>query len=106
MRMRYGDVRALDQKRQALILMESAGCDTTQPSGPKEWSKLQQALAPDYRLKIFQFKINTRRLQLELLYKGWGNGQCINVLFDYIWTLRRHTLIAWRHRYSKLLRLL
>jgi hypothetical protein len=80
--MRKGDVRSVDQKQQALALMESAGCDTTQPCGPEEWGKLQQVLAPDYRLKIFQFKVNTRRLQLEPLYKGWGHGTCLNVLYD------------------------
>jgi hypothetical protein len=41
LQMRKGDTQALDQKRQALALMESAGCDTTQPCGPEEWSKLQ-----------------------------------------------------------------
>jgi hypothetical protein len=80
--MRLGDTQALDQKRQALTLMEEAGCDTTQLCGPEEWGKLQQALAPDYRFKIFQFKVNTQRLQLEPLYKGWGHGTCLNVLYD------------------------
>jgi hypothetical protein len=55
-RMRKGDKRSVDQKQQALALMEEAGCDPTQPCGPEEWSKLQQVLAPHYRLKIFQFK--------------------------------------------------
>jgi hypothetical protein len=81
-RMRKGDVRALDQKQQALALMEEAGCDTSQPCGPEEWGKLQRALAPEFRLKIFQFKVNTRRLQLEPLYKGQGHGTCLNVLYD------------------------
>jgi hypothetical protein len=61
---------------------EQAGCDTSQPCGPEEWSKLQQALAPDYRLKIFQFKVNTSKLKLEPLYKGQGHGTCLNVLYD------------------------
>jgi hypothetical protein len=81
-RMRLGDVRALDQKRQALALMEEAGCDTTQPCGLEEWRTLQHVLAPEIRLKIFQFKVNTRRLQLEPLYKGWRHGTCLNVFFD------------------------
>jgi hypothetical protein len=59
LQMRKGDAQALGQKRQALALMESAGCDTTQPCGPEEWSKLQHVLAPEFRLKIFQFKVNT-----------------------------------------------
>jgi hypothetical protein len=62
--------------------MESVGCDTTEPCGPEEWSKLQQALAPDYRLKIFQFKVNTWRLQLEPLYKGWDHGKCLIILYN------------------------
>jgi hypothetical protein len=81
-RMRQGDHDSLDQKRQAVALMEEAGCETTQPCGPEEWSKLQRTLAPEFRLKIFQFKVNTRRLQLEPLYKGWGHGTCLNVLYD------------------------
>jgi hypothetical protein len=40
-RMRQGDTKTLDQKRQAVALMEEAGCETTQPCGPEEWSKLQ-----------------------------------------------------------------
>jgi hypothetical protein len=82
LRMRKGDTKALDQKRQAVALMEEAGCETTQPCGPEEWSKLQRALVPEFRFKIFQFKGNTRRLQLEPLYKGWGHGTCLNVLYD------------------------
>jgi hypothetical protein len=81
-RMRLGDVRSVDQKRQALALMEEARCETTQPCGPEEWGKLQRTLALDYRLKIFQFKVNTRCIQLEPLYKGWGHGTCLNVLYD------------------------
>jgi hypothetical protein len=81
-RMRLGDTQALEQKRQALALMEEAGCDPTQPCGPEEWGKLQRVLAPEFRLKIFQFKVNTRRLQLEPLYKGYGDGTFLNVLYD------------------------
>jgi hypothetical protein len=81
-RMRLGDTQALEQKRQAVALMEEAGCETTQPCGPEEWSKLQRTLALEFRLKIFQFKVNTRRLQLEPVYKGWGHGTCLNVLYD------------------------
>jgi hypothetical protein len=40
-RMRQGDHDSLDQKRQAVALMEEAGCETTQPCCPEEWSKLQ-----------------------------------------------------------------
>jgi hypothetical protein len=79
---RYGDVRALDQKRQALALMEEAGCETTQPCGPEEWGKLQRSLTLEFRLKMFQFKVNTRRLELEPLYKEWGHGTCLNGLYD------------------------
>jgi hypothetical protein len=68
--MRKGDVRGVDQKQQALAPMEQAVCNISALCGPKEWSKIQQALVPDYYLKIFQFKVNTRRLQLEPLYKG------------------------------------
>jgi hypothetical protein len=78
-RMRLGDERSIDQKRQALDLMEEAGCETPLPCGPEEWSKLQRALASEFRLKIFQFKVNTRRLQLQSLYKGWEHGTCLNV---------------------------
>jgi hypothetical protein len=80
--MRFGDVRSVDQKQQALALMEESGCETTQPCGPEEWGKLQRALAPEFRLKIFQFKVNTSKLKLEPLYKGQGHGRCLNVLYD------------------------
>jgi hypothetical protein len=82
LRMRKGDHDSLDQKRQAVALLEEAGCDTSQPCGPEEWGKLQQVLAPEFRLKIFLFKVNTHRLQLEPIYKGLGNGTCLNVLLD------------------------
>jgi hypothetical protein len=75
-------MQALDQKRQALALMEQAGCDTSQPCGPEEWGKLQHVLASNYRLKIFQFKVNTSKLKLEPLYKDQGHGTCLNVLYD------------------------
>jgi hypothetical protein len=39
-RVRLGDEQSVDQKRQAVALMEEAGCETTQPCGPEEWSKL------------------------------------------------------------------
>jgi hypothetical protein len=52
LRMRKGDERGVDQKGQALALMEEAGCDTSKPCGPEEWSKLQYVLAPEFRLKI------------------------------------------------------
>jgi hypothetical protein len=51
--MRKGDTQALDQNQHALALMESARCDTSTPCGPMEWGQLQQALVPNYRLKIF-----------------------------------------------------
>ena len=51
--MRLGDQQSADQKRQALALMEEAGCDPTQPCGPEEWEKLQRVLAPEFRLEDF-----------------------------------------------------
>ncbi|XP_048775446.2 uncharacterized protein LOC125680045 [Ostrea edulis] len=82
LRMRKGDTQSLDQKRQALALMELAGCANDQPCGPQEWEKLHQVLAPEYRLKIFQFKTNTQRLRLNPIYRGQGSGKCLNILLD------------------------
>ncbi|XP_062575191.1 uncharacterized protein LOC134237107 [Saccostrea cucullata] len=80
--MRLGDVRANDQKNQAIALMEQAECDITQACGYAEWTKLQQVLAPQYRLKIFQFKSTSTKLTLERIFKGWGDGTCLNILLD------------------------
>jgi hypothetical protein len=60
--MRLGYVCALDKIQQVLALVETAGCDTSQPCGLQEMSQLRKALAPEFRLKIFQFKVNTQRL--------------------------------------------
>ncbi|XP_061181223.1 uncharacterized protein LOC133189847 [Saccostrea echinata] len=81
-RMRKGDYKYLDQKNEALALMEQAGCDIHRPCGPEEWGKLQQVLTPRYRLKIFQFKSTSSKLTLEPVYKGYGEGTCLNVLLD------------------------
>lgn len=62
--------------------MKKAHCDPNIPCGPEEWNKLQEVLAPKFRLKIFQFKTGSTRLKLEPIYKGKGNGICLNVLFD------------------------
>lgn len=50
--MRKGDKDFLDQKRQAIGLMELAGCPIKKTCDPQEWGKLQQVLAPDFRLEI------------------------------------------------------
>ena len=71
-----------EQKKQAVELMKSAECDINQPCGPHEWENLQRVLAPEYRLKIFQFKTGVHRLKLEPIYKGLGTGTCLNVLLD------------------------
>ncbi|XP_061170302.1 uncharacterized protein LOC133179605 [Saccostrea echinata] len=80
--MRLGDTQSLNQKREAITLMEQAGCDIHRPCGPEEWGKLQQVLAPCYRLKIFQFKSTSSKLSLEPVYKGYGEGTCLNVLLN------------------------
>lgn len=59
--MRKGDLESVDQKQQAMELMRQAHCDPKMPCGPREWNKLQEALIPQYRLKIFQFKIRCSR---------------------------------------------
>ena len=46
--------------------MESADCDINQPCGPHKWENLQRILAPEYRLKTFQFKTGVHRLTLHL----------------------------------------
>ncbi|XP_062575961.1 uncharacterized protein LOC134237834 [Saccostrea cucullata] len=78
----YAEGRSLDQKREAIALMEQAECDITQACGYAEWMKLQQVLAPQYRLKIFQFKSTSTKLTLERIFKGWGDGTCLNILLD------------------------
>ncbi|XP_062574745.1 uncharacterized protein LOC134236588 [Saccostrea cucullata] len=79
--MRKG-VQYLDQKNEAIALMEQAGCDITQACRAPEWPKLQEVLAPQYRLKIFQFKSTSTKLCLERIFKGWGDGTCLNILLD------------------------
>lgn len=81
-RMRKGDFRSVDQKQQAMELMRQAHCDPDMPCEPQEWNKLQEALIPQYRLKIFQFKTGCSRTKLEPLYKGKGHGTCLNILLD------------------------
>jgi hypothetical protein len=44
------------EQKKALTLMQQADCDTTQLCKPT------QALAPEFRLKTFQFQLNTQRL--------------------------------------------
>lgn len=51
--MRKGDFESEDQKQQAMELMRQAHCDPNMPCGPQEWNKLQEALVPQYRLRIF-----------------------------------------------------
>ncbi|XP_061170591.1 uncharacterized protein LOC133179932 [Saccostrea echinata] len=79
--MRKGDFQSSDQKKEALALMEQAGCDIHQSCGPEEWAKLQQVLYPQHRLKIFQIKsTSSSKLIFEPIYKGYGDGIFINVL--------------------------
>lgn len=75
------DVLSPQQKKEALELMKLANCDPDLPCGPAEWDKLQNILAPEYRLKIFQFKACSR-LKLEVMYRGKGDGVCLNILLD------------------------
>ena len=51
-------------------------------AGLTNGKNLQRVLAPEYRLKIFQFKKGARRLTLEPVYKGLGTRTCLNVLLD------------------------
>lgn len=82
-RIQEADCRSAVQKKQALELMELAGCDSTLSScGPLEWGNLQGVLYPEFLLKIFQFQPNSSTLKLEPIYKGYGNGKCLNVLLD------------------------
>lgn len=82
-RIQEADCRSAVQKKQALELMELAGCDSTLSScGPLEQGNLQGVLYPEFRLKIFQFQANSSTLKLEPIYKGYGNGKCLNVLLD------------------------
>lgn len=62
--------------------MELARCDPELHCGPIQWRKLQEILWPEFRLKIFQFETNTRALKLKPIYKGHGDGKCLNVLLD------------------------
>lgn len=81
-RIKRNDILSPQQKKEALELMKKAHCDANLPCGPEEWNKLQEVLLPEYRLKIFQFKTVSSRLKLEAIYKGKGNGKCLNVLLD------------------------
>ena len=65
--------------------MNNAGCDLDRISGggPHEWVKLQGVLEPQYRLKIYEFKKRSPRLELIPIYKGTGNGTFFNILLDY-----------------------
>ena len=67
---RRRDVLSPKQKKQAVEHMEIAECDINQPCGPHEWETLQRVLAPEYKLKIFQFKKGVHRLTLAPIYKG------------------------------------
>jgi hypothetical protein len=64
---------------------------------------LQRVLAPEFHLKIFQFKVNAHRLQLEPLYKGWGHGCCLMECPIRQPALRHHTFDACRDRKQILL---
>lgn len=81
-RIKRNDILSPQQKKEALELMKKAHCDANLPCGPLEWNKLQEVLLPEYRLKIFQFKTVSSRLKLEAIYKGKGNGKCLNVLLN------------------------
>ena len=61
-------------KRADWDLWLSGGC------GPHEWVKLQKVLEPHYRLKVYEFKKGAPRLELISIYKGTGNGTCLNIL--------------------------
>ena len=65
--------------------MNSADCDLYRicGGGPHEWVKLQKVLEPQYRLKVYGFKKGSPRLELIPIYKGTGNGTCLNILLDY-----------------------
>ena len=74
---------ALPPSRKKLVeLMKSAEWDINQPCGSHESENLQRVLAPEYRLKFFQFKIGACRLTLEPVYNGLRTGTRLNVLLD------------------------
>lgn len=75
------------------------------PCGPEEWNNLQEVLAPEFRLKLFQFKTESTRVKLVPIYKGKGNGICLNVLFD-DQHYRHYFIYDWIDRKKILLRLL
>ncbi|XP_022298821.2 uncharacterized protein LOC111107766 [Crassostrea virginica] len=83
-RIRRSDVLSKKQKNEALELMKSADCSphTTFGAGPGEWVKMQKILEPQYRLKVYEFKRGAPRLELIPIYKGTGNGTCLNILLD------------------------
>ena len=64
--------------------MKSADCDLNRVcgGGPEEWVKLQKVLESQYRLKVYEFKKGAPRLELIPIYKGTGNGTCLNILLD------------------------
>ena len=72
------------QRNEAVELMKSADCDLWQcgGSGPQDWVKLQKVLEPQYRLKVYEFKRGAPRLELIPIYKGTGNGTCLNILLN------------------------
>lgn len=79
-RIKRNDILSPQQKKEALDLMKRAHCDPNIPCDPEEWNKLQEVLAPEFRLKIFQFKTVSSRLKLEPIYKGKGNGICYDIM--------------------------
>ncbi|XP_022295019.2 uncharacterized protein LOC111105138 [Crassostrea virginica] len=81
-RIKRRDILSPQQRDQAVNLMELSDCPLDRPCGPREWDKLQDALLPQFRLKVYEFKKGTPRLELLPLYKGKGDGICLNVLLD------------------------
>ena len=81
-RIKRRDILSPQQRDQAVNLMEFSDCPLDRPCGPREWDKLQDALLPQFRLKVYEFKKGTPRLELLPLYKGKGDGICLNVSLD------------------------
>ena len=69
------------QRDESVELMKSADCDLYRifRGGPQEWVKLHKVLEPQYRLKVYEFKKGSPRLELIPIYKGTGNGTCLNI---------------------------
>ena len=84
-RIRRRDILSKKQRDEAVELIKSADCDLYHicGGGPEEWAKLQKVLEPQYRLKINEFKKGAPRLELIPIYKGTGNGTCLNNLLDH-----------------------